>query len=127
MLLPGAPRCRTRAAASANGAVVPRPTHLPRNVVILSFEGPDRYSFVGGLGVRATELAAALGRCGFRTSLFFIGDPEKRGVEEWQPNVRLYRWCQWISKYHPGSVYDGEAGKIADFSASAPPFILSNL
>jgi len=127
MLLPGAPRCRTRAAASANGAVVPRPTHLPRNVVILSFEGPDRYSFVGGLGVRATELAAALGRGGFRTSLFFVGDPDKPGIEQWQPNVQLYRWCQWISKFHPGGVYDGESGKISDFAASAPPYIVSEI
>ncbi len=34
--------------------------HIPANVVILAFEGPDRYSMVGGLGVRVTELATAL-------------------------------------------------------------------
>ncbi|HEV3155243.1 MAG TPA: glycosyltransferase family 4 protein [Candidatus Baltobacteraceae bacterium] len=104
-----------------------RYSHLPHNVVILSFEGPDRYSFVGGLGVRVTELAAALGRSGFSTNVFFIGDPDKPGIEPWTQNVRLYRWCQWISAYHPGGVYDGEGGKIADFSGSAPPYIVSEI
>ena len=33
--------------------------HIPTHVVILSFEGPDRYSMVGGLGVRVSELAIA--------------------------------------------------------------------
>ena len=104
-----------------------RYAHIPGNVVILSFEGPDRYSFVGGLGVRVTELTTALGRCGFKTNLFFVGDPDKPGVEQWSENVRLHRWCQWISKYHPASVYDGEGGKINDFTQSVPPAIVSEI
>jgi glycosyltransferase involved in cell wall biosynthesis len=109
-----------------SGSTVDFP-HIPPNIVVLSFEGPDRYSFVGGLGVRVTELATALGAAGFRTSVFFIGDPEKPGQDDFTENVRLYRWCQWISKYHEGGVYDGELGKIADFASSAPPFIVSEI
>lgn len=102
-------------------------THLPQHAVILAFEGPDRFSFVGGLGVRVTELARALGGAGISTDVFFIGDPDKPGVEEFVENVRLRRWCQWISKFHPGGVYDGESGKIADFTTSAPAFIVSDI
>ena len=101
--------------------------HIPANVVILAFEGPDRYSMVGGLGVRVTELAQALGACGFSTDVFFIGDPDAPPVETWAENVRLRRWCQWISKYHPASVYDGEGGKINDFTTSVPPVIMSEI
>ncbi|MCL4544129.1 MAG: glycosyltransferase family 4 protein, partial [Chloroflexi bacterium] len=49
--------------------------------VILSFEGPDRYSLAGGLGTRVTELAQALAEGGFRTHLFFVGDPHLPGEE----------------------------------------------
>ncbi|HET9095024.1 MAG TPA: glycosyltransferase family 4 protein [Candidatus Baltobacteraceae bacterium] len=101
--------------------------HLPGKAVILSFEGPDRYSLVGGLGVRVTELARALEQAGIETDLFFIGDPFKPGVENFTPRIRLRRWCQWISRFHPGGVYDGEPGKIADFTTSAPRFIVSEL
>ncbi|MGZ3506532.1 MAG: glycosyltransferase family 4 protein [Vulcanimicrobiaceae bacterium] len=101
--------------------------HIPQHVVILAFEGPDRYSMVGGLGVRVTELSTALGQAGFSTDLFFVGDPDKPGVEEWARNVRLHRWCQWISKHHPGGVYDGEDGKINDFTQSVPPFLISQV
>jgi len=108
-------------------ATVRRYANIPRSVVILSFEGPDRYSFVGGLGVRVTELAAALGDAGFQTHFFFIGDPDKPGQDDFGKNVRLYRWCQWISKYHEGGVYDGEPGKIDDFAQSAPPYVVSEI
>jgi glycosyltransferase involved in cell wall biosynthesis len=37
--------------------------------------------------------------------------------------MNLHRWCQWISGYHPGGVYDGEEGKVADFSDSLPPYL----
>ena len=101
--------------------------HIPPNVVVLSFEGPDRYSMVGGLGVRATELSRALGEAGLNATLVFVGDPGKPAVETWAENVELRRWCQWISKYHPSGVYDGEQGKIDDFTQSAPPFIVSEI
>jgi glycosyltransferase involved in cell wall biosynthesis len=41
--------------------------------------------------------------------------------------LTLHRWCQWISRHHPGGVYDGEEGKRADLAASWPPFILGEL
>ena len=82
---------------------------------------------VGGLGVRVTELMAALGENGFSTDLFFVGDPDKPGLEEIAPNVRLRRWCQWISKYHPGGVYDGEGGKINDFTQSVPSGVIADV
>ena len=104
-----------------------RYSHLPARALILSFEGPDRYSLVGGLGVRATELGRALADAGISTDLFFVGDPFKPGVENVEERLRLRRWCQWISQYHPGGVYDGESGKIADFTTSAPRFIVSEL
>lgn len=104
-----------------------RYSRLPRRAVILSFEGPDRYSLVGGLGVRVTELARALGEAGISTDLFFVGDPFKPGAENLTEHIVLHRWCQWISQFHPGGVYEGESGKIADFTTSAPRFIVTEL
>ena len=48
---------------------------IPRHVAILSFEGPDRYASIGGLGTRVTQLARALGAAGHDVQLFFVGDP----------------------------------------------------
>jgi glycosyltransferase involved in cell wall biosynthesis len=101
--------------------------HVKRSpVAVLSFEGPDPYSMVGGLGVRATELAVALGERGYPTELYFIGDPAKPPLEEYAKNVRLRRWGQWISAFHK-NVYDGQEGKIADFTASIPPFLIEEI
>ncbi len=101
--------------------------HLPARVVILSFEGPDRYAMVGGLGVRTTELATALDEQGVTTDVIFVGDPHLPPVESRGRALTLRRWCQWISQHHPGGVYDGERGKIDDYGRSAPPFILEQL
>jgi glycosyltransferase involved in cell wall biosynthesis len=101
--------------------------HIPRNAVILSFEGPDRYSMVGGLGVRATELATALDDAGVRTDLVFIGDPHLDAVEQRGSALTLRRWCQWISLHHPQGVYDGEWGKMEDYRKSVPPFVLESI
>ena len=49
------------------------------DVVMVSFEGPDQYSQAGGLGVRARELCRAFAALGFRTTLVFVGDPDKPG------------------------------------------------
>lgn len=98
-----------------------------RHAALLSFEGPDRYSSVGGLATRATSLARALGDEGVETQLFFVGDPTLPAVESSAPNVTLRRWCQWISAYHPRDVYDGEDGKVGDFASSVPPFIASDI
>ena len=98
--------------------------HLPKNVVILSFEGPDRYAMVGGLGVRVSELAIAFDEAGYRTELLFVGDPALDAVEHRGNALTLRRWGQWISSHHPGGVYDGQWGKIQDYTRSAPPWIV---
>jgi glycosyltransferase involved in cell wall biosynthesis len=82
---------------------------------------------VGGLGVRVTQLADALGDAGIRTELYFVGAPDAPSTEMRRANVRLHRWCQWISRYHPGGVYDGEYGKIRDYADSVPPAICANV
>ncbi len=96
--------------------------------VILSFEGPDPYSQAGGLGTRIHNLATSLAEQGFETHLFFIGDPDLP-AEETQVDGKyiLHRWSQWISKHHPNGVYDGEDGKVNDYSGSVPPYILDNI
>jgi hypothetical protein len=92
------------------------------HVHMLSFEGPDAYARAGGLATRVTGLAAALAAAGCDTHLWFIGDPALPGHET-RGRLRLHRWCQWISRYHPAGVYDGEEGKHADYAASLPPFL----
>lgn len=96
--------------------------------VLLSFEGPDPYARVGGLGARVSELAAALAGSGYETHLFFVGSPEAEGQEvRCDGKLFLHRWCQWISRYHPSSVYDGEEGKANDWNASLPPWLEQHL
>ncbi|HUA09054.1 MAG TPA: glycosyltransferase family 4 protein [Candidatus Acidoferrales bacterium] len=101
--------------------------HVPQRVVILSFEGPDRYAMVGGLGVRVSELAIALDDAGIRTDLIFAGDPHLDAVESRGKTLTLRRWSQWISQHHPHGVYDGEWGKMQDWSESLPPFVLDEI
>jgi glycosyltransferase involved in cell wall biosynthesis len=98
-----------------------------RYAALLSFEGPDRYSSVGGLGTRVTSLARALGEAEITTELYFVGDPDLPSVEDFAPNVTLRRWCQWISAQHRRNVYDGEEGKVNDFRQSAPLFLADDL
>jgi len=93
---------------------------------LLAFEGPDRYSRAGGLASRISGLSGALAAAGFETHLWFVGDPELPGEERRGP-LTLHRWCQWISWYHPGGVYDGEEGKRRDYAASLPPFLLHHV
>jgi glycosyltransferase involved in cell wall biosynthesis len=93
---------------------------------IVSFEGPDEYSRAGGLATRVRDMAEALAAEGFRTHLFFVGDPALPGVEE-RGNLVLHRWCQWISAYHPGGVYDGERGKIEDMTGSLPAHLIESV
>ena len=96
--------------------------------VLLSFEGPDLYSKAGGLGVRIANLAQFLALQGFRTHLLFVGSPDLPGREELlNGKLQYHRWCQWISRYHPLGVYDGEEGKLRDFNQSAPPFIVEKI
>src|SRR5271165_7004065 len=91
-----------------------------KHAVLLSFEGPDRYSSIGGLGTRESAFARALGEAEIETQLFFVGDPKLPAIEAYAPGVTLRRWCQWISAYHPHNVYDGEDGKVEDFTYSVP-------
>jgi glycosyltransferase involved in cell wall biosynthesis len=93
---------------------------------ILSFEGPDGYARAGGIASRITGLVRALADAGYETHLWFVGDPALPGHES-QGSLHLHRWCQWISRYHPSGVYDGEEGKRGDYVASLPPFLLRDM
>src|SRR6267378_1435213 len=96
--------------------------------VILSFEGPDVYSQAGGLGVRVKGLSRTLAQLGYETHLFFIGDPELPS-EETHEHGRLHyhRWCQWLSAFHRGGVYDGEEDKLRDWERSVPPAVVDGI
>jgi glycosyltransferase involved in cell wall biosynthesis len=98
-----------------------------RQAVLLAFEGPDRYSSIGGLGTRVSSLAKALGEAEIETDVVFVGDPTLPPVETYAPNVTLRRWCQWVSAYHSRNVYDGEEGKINDFRESVPRFVAGDV
>jgi glycosyltransferase involved in cell wall biosynthesis len=95
----------------------------PMHCHLLSFEGPDSYARAGGLASRVTGLGNQLAALGFDTHLWFIGDPALAGCTT-QGGLVLQRWCQWISAYHPGGVYDGEEGKRSDYARSLPPHLL---
>ena len=98
-----------------------------KHAVLFSFEGPDRYSSIGGLGTRESAFARALGDAEIETQLFFVGDPTLPAIETYAPGVTLRRWCQWISAYHPHNVYDGEDGKVEDFTFSVPPVVADEI
>jgi glycosyltransferase involved in cell wall biosynthesis len=93
---------------------------------VLSFEGPDLYARAGGLATRVEGLVGALVGLGHETHLWFVGDPERPGHERCGP-LHLHRWAQWISRYHPGGVYDGEHGKQSDYASSLPPFLIERV
>ncbi|HEX3630170.1 MAG TPA: glycosyltransferase [Candidatus Dormibacteraeota bacterium] len=95
--------------------------------MLLSFEGPDVYSQAGGLGVRVKELSRALAERGFTTHLFFVGDPNLPADESvLDGRLWLHRWSQWISRYHPVGVYDGENDKVSDINRSLPETLLDD-
>ena len=96
--------------------------------VIVAFEGPDRYSRVGGLGQRVTRIAATLANYRFETHLFFMGDPwlpSEEAVDD--GHLVLHRWAQWISAYCAGGVYEAEETRVADVTSSLPPYVVENL
>jgi glycosyltransferase involved in cell wall biosynthesis len=99
------------------------PMSVPAQFHVLSFEGPDAYARAGGIATRVSGLTQALADGGFDTHLWFVGDPERPGHEV-RGRLHLHRWCQWISRYHPAGVYDGEEGKRLDYARSLPPFLL---
>jgi alpha-amylase len=95
---------------------------------LLSFEGPDGYAQAGGLGVRISHLAETLARQGFKTHLFFVGDPDAAGWQEEEGGRLIFhRWCQAISRHHRAGVYEAEEAKLRDFNDSAPAFIIDHV
>ena len=96
--------------------------------VLLSFEGPDLYSLVGGLAIRMTELAQSLAELGFRVRFYFIGDPNKAPSEEqFDGRLTLHRWGQWLSAHYPEGVYHGEEQKLSDFTSSIPEHLIEHV
>lgn len=107
-----------------DGAISPANTIF----VMLCFEGPDVYSTAGGLGTRVTELSEALATQGYTTHLIFIGDPHEPSVEtRIEGRLILKRWSQWVSKYYPHGVYDGEEQKLYDYNESVPYHIYNDI
>lgn len=105
-----------------------RPTPCQVEFVLISFEGPDPYSQAGGLGVRISNIAQYLASQDYITHLLFIGSPDLPGHEVLcDGRLQYHRWCQWISRYHPLGVYDGEEGKLFDFTRSVPPYIVDQI
>jgi glycosyltransferase involved in cell wall biosynthesis len=94
--------------------------------VVISFEGPDLWSQAGGLGIRVAGLTQTLAELGHETHVFFMGDPALSG-EDRQGNLVLHRWAQWISRHHPGGVYDGEENKRLDLNASLPEYVTERI
>jgi glycosyltransferase involved in cell wall biosynthesis len=92
------------------------------DIAMVSFEGPDQYSQAGGLGVRAKEMCRAFAAMGFRTSLYFVGDPSLP-AEETIDGLHLVRLCQGVSRVHPAGVYDGEHEKIQAMWRELPPLL----
>ncbi len=96
--------------------------------VVLSFEGPDKYSRVGGLATRVTGLTRNLARKGFESHLFFIGDPKLPGHEVQEEGLlHLHRWCQWLSQHYLAGAYEGEAQKLQDWNRSLPGWLMSQV
>ena len=90
---------------------------------ILSFEGPDPYSRAGGLATRVDGLARTLAGFDLETHLWFIGDPALPGHQS-ERSLHLHRWAQWVSRHHPGGVYDGEWGKHEEYARTLPPYLV---
>src|SRR3972149_6293291 len=79
----------------------PWPAPDPDNTafLFLSFEGPDPYSFAGGLSTRISEFTRALAVEGFRTHLLFVGEPTAPPREErYGGQLGLHRFCQRASR-----------------------------
>jgi glycosyltransferase involved in cell wall biosynthesis len=94
--------------------------------VILSFEGHDNWSFVGGLHSRVTQLAAALDARGVLVDHIFIGDPQLP-EHEVRGGVTLHRWCQRLSAAHGVGVYTRENEKVVDFTNTVPQFVMQHI
>ncbi|MDQ6826710.1 MAG: hypothetical protein M3Z14_05870, partial [Candidatus Eremiobacteraeota bacterium] len=100
---------------------------FPKQALILSFEGPDAYAQVGGLGIRVTELAGALTDSGVPTEIVFIGDPQSPQHSTTSEGVKLNRVLQRVSVDYPGGVYDGEYNKVDELASTIPEEIIERL
>src|SRR5690348_16969811 len=127
----GSSRMRSMGRTAAKYRAAVRCPHMAADiseVVLVAFEGPDRYSFVGGLATRMNDLAEALIKRGRRVRQLFVGDPSLPARELRNDGALLLeRWGQWITRYHPKDVYDGEDGKWRDFSRTVPPHLLDEV
>jgi len=91
---------------------------------ILSFEGPDAFSRVGGLATRVNGLAQALTNLEHEVHFWFVGDPDLPDHER-NGLLALHRWCQPISRvYREYGLYAAEYEKSLDFATSLPVFLL---
>ena len=97
---------------------------FPQHSVILSFEGPDPYASVGGLGVRVTELATALVESGVAAEIVFVGEPRADSYEVYGPGVGLRRVLQTMSLDYPGNAYDGEWNKLDEYARVVPDMLI---
>ena len=121
-------RSRGRTASKYRGFYDARMGAEISEVVLIAFEGPDRYSFVGGLATRMNDLAEALTKRSHRVRHLFIGDPALPATElRSNGALKLERWGQWISRHHPKDVYEGEDGKWRDFGRTVPPHLLEEV
>ena len=78
--------------------------------------------------MRVAELSEALAERGFETHVIFVGDPHLESVESrLDGRLVLHRWSQWVSKYYPEGVYQGENEKLYDFTESVPWFVMDGI
>ena len=80
-------------------------------------------------GASASAPASSAGHSqelGFRTTLVFVGDPDKPGAELEQ-GVQLVRWGQQISDRYRNGVYEGELAKIRDLTATLPDALIDSI
>lgn len=97
------------------------------HAVVLSFEGPDPYSSVGGLATRVCDMVGALGDAGVKSTLMFVGDPEKPHTEQAFANVEYRRCAQSVTARLKSDLYSDEDEKIKDILASVPRFITEEI
>lgn len=119
------PRARELSNTSAH-ALAGKGAAAPQQFHVIAFEGPDLYSRAGGIASRVSGLTQGLADAGFETHLWFVGDPDLPGHER-RGCLTLHRWCQWISRHHPGGVYECEEGKREDLALSLPPYLLEHV
>ena len=106
-----------RGRSSADGASRAR-------VAILSFEGPDRYASIGGLGTRVSHLARALGAAGVTTDLIFVGDPHTAPVEDFGAERHAAALVAVDLGASSAQRLRRRSGKDRDWEASVPGFVV---